>query len=96
VGQLAERIYLVGGAGMREAVSSVECWDGTVWRPVARLNKAREGPGVVGYGGKLYAIGKHTKHSSIFFVNERNICSPFLVESKANANHSRKTPQNYA
>jgi hypothetical protein len=66
VGQLAERIYLVGGAGMREAVSSVECWDGTAWRPVARLNKAREGPGVVGYGGKLYAIGKHTKHSAFF------------------------------
>ena len=70
VGQLGERIYLVGGAGMREVVASVECWDGREWRTVARLNKAREGPGVVGYAGKLYAIGKTNQQLGRLYADQ--------------------------
>lgn len=57
VGQLGDKIYLIGGAGMRELMDTVECWDGSVWRRTCSLTLPREGPGVVNHDGKLYAIG---------------------------------------
>eukprot|EP00092_Neocalanus_flemingeri_P010433 GFUD01011244.1.p1 GENE.GFUD01011244.1~~GFUD01011244.1.p1 ORF type:complete len:568 (+),score=126.56 GFUD01011244.1:211-1704(+) len=57
VGVIGENIYILGGASTRLLLNMVERWDGTNWGRVADLNVAREGPGCVGYGGKLYAIG---------------------------------------
>jgi len=57
VGVLGDDIYIMGGASTRLLQNMVERWDGTNWSRVADLNEAREGPGCVGHGGKLYVIG---------------------------------------
>jgi len=57
VGQIGDKIYLVGGAGSRELIATVECWYNSVWHEAASLQHAREGPGVVDHEGKLYVIG---------------------------------------
>ena len=65
VGVLGNNIYLVGGASTRQLLNLVEKWDGTNWIQVAPLKVAREGPGVVGHDGLLYAIGGRGSGGSV-------------------------------
>ena len=62
VGVLGEQVYMVGGAAGRELLGLVEVWEEGGWREVAPLTHPREGPGVVGHGGKLYVIGENGDH----------------------------------
>lgn len=57
---LQDTLYCVGGYDARErALTTVERLPpgATSWEPVAGLNKARGGCGLVALSGKLYAIG---------------------------------------
>ena len=60
VAALQDTLYCVGGYDARErALTTVERLPpgATSWEPVAGLNKARGGCGLVALSGKLYAIG---------------------------------------
>ena len=69
VGVLGENIYVLGGASTRLLLNMVEKWDGENWIQVAGLNTPREGPGCVGYGGKLYAIGGRGSEGTVEVYN---------------------------
>ena len=61
VAALDNKIYVTGGYGNNQNMSSVDCYDPdtNTWSQMANMNIARYGHSLVSLHGRLYAIGGH-------------------------------------
>ena len=59
VAALDNKIYVTGGYGNNQNMSSVDCYDPdtNTWSQMANMNNARAGHSLVSLHGRLYAIG---------------------------------------
>ena len=59
VAALDNKIYVTGGMGSYQTLSSVNCYDPdtNTWSQMANMNIARSGHSLVSLQGRLYAIG---------------------------------------
>ena len=82
---LGNKIYVTGGGGGGQNMSSVDCYDPdtNTWSQMANMNIGRYGHSLVSLHGRLYAIGGYRVDSVEVFDPDCNTWT--LLQNKLNS-----------